>query len=95
MASLGSKLVNHSIFLQVVIRRGEPIPAEPDGPIIVCTRNDDLQGVVDATPPSRRSGDRMAGHFAGLNVGFPQFLLELVKVSLTALGLSNKKCWPH
>lgn len=25
----------------------------PPGPIIVCTRNDDLQGVVDATPEDR------------------------------------------
>lgn len=33
----------------------------PPGPIIVATRNDALQSVVDATPPSRRQGvDRTA-----------------------------------
>lgn len=26
----------------------------PAGPIVVCTRNDDLQAVVDATPAERR-----------------------------------------
>ncbi len=37
-----------------LVRRGEPIPDQP-GPIYVCTRNDDLVGVVDATPSHRRS----------------------------------------
>lgn len=37
----------------IVIRRGEAIPAN-DGPIYVCTRNDDLDAVVEATPPARR-----------------------------------------
>uniref|UniRef100_A0A061SA93 Uncharacterized protein n=1 Tax=Tetraselmis sp. GSL018 TaxID=582737 RepID=A0A061SA93_9CHLO len=37
----------------VLIGRGEPIVG-PDGPIIVCTRNNDLQGVVEATSPERR-----------------------------------------
>ncbi|GAX84199.1 hypothetical protein CEUSTIGMA_g11622.t1 [Chlamydomonas eustigma] len=39
--------------LSVVIRRGEPIEG-PSGPILICTRNDDLQGIVDATPVDRR-----------------------------------------
>ena len=30
--------------------------ADEGGPIIVCTRNDDLQSVLEATPPQRREG---------------------------------------
>jgi hypothetical protein len=60
LARLVDDLLNllnlHVHLLQVIVRRGEPIPAEPSGPIIVCTRNDDLPGVVEATPPSRRPG---------------------------------------
>ena len=37
----------------VVIGRGQPIEG-PSGPIVVCTRNDDLAAIVDATPPERR-----------------------------------------
>ena len=42
--------------LQVVIGRGEKIPESPAGPVIVCTRNDDLNGVVESTPSGRRKG---------------------------------------
>jgi hypothetical protein len=41
--------------MQVVITRGEPVQGPP-GPIIVTTRNDDLEAVVNATPAERRSG---------------------------------------
>lgn len=41
----------------VVVRRGEKVPEESAGPIFVCTRNDVLDSVVDATPPSRRAGN--------------------------------------
>ena len=37
----------------VVVGRGQPIEG-PSGPIVVCTRNDDLAAIVDATPPERR-----------------------------------------
>lgn len=39
-----------------LVGRGEPIvPAtHPSGPIVVCTRNDDLDAIIDATPPERR-----------------------------------------
>lgn len=40
---------------QVIVRRGEKVDGPP-GPIVVATRNNDLQGVVDATPPERREG---------------------------------------
>ena len=39
----------------VILKRGEPFPAEPaSGPIYVCTRNDALDGIIEATPPHRR-----------------------------------------
>ena len=35
--------------------RGEPFPTEPaTGPIYVCTRNDALAGIIEATPAHRR-----------------------------------------
>ncbi|KAM3193175.1 hypothetical protein ACQJBY_070008 [Aegilops geniculata] len=38
----------------LLLRRGEALPpAAPAGPILVCTRNDDLDAVLDATPRSR------------------------------------------
>lgn len=37
----------------VVVRRGDAVDG-PAGPVVVCTRNDDLQGVFDATPSARR-----------------------------------------
>jgi ketopantoate reductase len=37
----------------MLVRRGEPIPTE-DGPIYVCTRNDELEAVVGATLPAHR-----------------------------------------
>lgn len=37
-----------------LVRRGQPIPDQP-GPVVVCTRNDDLQGVIDACPAARRA----------------------------------------
>ncbi len=40
-----------------LVKRGEGV-AGPEGPIVVCTRNDDLQAVVDSTPPERRKGER-------------------------------------
>ncbi|KAK7255072.1 hypothetical protein RIF29_28474 [Crotalaria pallida] len=37
----------------VLVRRGEKVPIEFQGPILVCTRNDDLDDVLNSTPPSR------------------------------------------
>ncbi|KAK0597995.1 hypothetical protein LWI29_030640 [Acer saccharum] len=37
----------------LLVKRGEPVPLDFQGPILVCTRNDDLEAVLDATPPSR------------------------------------------
>lgn len=41
--------------VQKVVERGQPVDGPP-GPIIVCTRNNDLQGVLDSTPKERREG---------------------------------------
>lgn len=39
----------------IMVKRGEPFPENaPKGPIFVCTRNDSLADVVQATPPERR-----------------------------------------
>jgi len=37
----------------VIIKRGDPIPADHPGPIYVCTRNDDLAAVVAACPEEK------------------------------------------
>ena len=50
---IGSMLA--SLGESVLLKRGDPFPAEPaSGPIYVCTRNDALAGIVDATPAHRR-----------------------------------------
>ncbi|KAG7998241.1 hypothetical protein I3843_01G249000 [Carya illinoinensis] len=36
-----------------LVKRGESVPLDFEGPILVCTRNDDLDAVLQATPPSR------------------------------------------
>ncbi|KAK6127921.1 hypothetical protein DH2020_038350 [Rehmannia glutinosa] len=41
----------------VLVKRGEPVPLDFAGPILVCTRNDDLDAVLDSTPKSRWSAD--------------------------------------
>ena len=52
---VGQALADMGSGTDVLVRRGEPVSG-PAGPIVVCTRNDDLQAVVDATPPERRQG---------------------------------------
>ncbi|KAF3432523.1 hypothetical protein FNV43_RR27263 [Rhamnella rubrinervis] len=36
-----------------LVKRGEPVPLDYKGPVFVCTRNDDLEAVLEATPRSR------------------------------------------
>ncbi|KAM7480252.1 hypothetical protein LguiA_028465 [Lonicera macranthoides] len=43
-------LGNGSDFL---VKRGESVPLDFSGPILVCTRNDDLDAVLQSTPQSR------------------------------------------
>lgn len=40
----------------LLVKRGEPVPVDFPGPILVCTRNDDLDAVLQSTPQSRWSG---------------------------------------
>jgi hypothetical protein len=40
----------------LLVKRGESVPLDFEGPILVCTRNDDLDAVLEATPPSRWNG---------------------------------------
>ncbi|KAL4279683.1 hypothetical protein GQ457_03G042630 [Hibiscus cannabinus] len=40
----------------LLVKRGEPVPLDFEGPILICTRNDDLEAVLEATPKSRWNG---------------------------------------
>lgn len=40
----------------LLVKRGEPVPIDFPGPILVCTRNDDLDAVLQSTPQSRWNG---------------------------------------
>lgn len=40
----------------LLVKRGEPVPLDFAGPILVCTRNDDLEAVLEVTPRSRWNG---------------------------------------
>lgn len=40
----------------LLVKRGESVPLDFEGPILVCTRNDDLEAVLEATPKSRWNG---------------------------------------
>lgn len=40
----------------LMVKRGESVPLDFPGPILVCTRNDDLDAVLQSTPQSRWNG---------------------------------------
>lgn len=50
---VGSALADMGSGADALVGRGEAVNGPP-GPIIVCTRNDDLEAVVEATPSDRR-----------------------------------------
>lgn len=52
---IGNALQGMGDGRDVLIRRNQSIPTDFDGPIFVCTRNDDLDAVVESTPQSKRS----------------------------------------
>eukprot|EP00882_Tetradesmus_deserticola_P032941 GHRQ01037589.1.p1 GENE.GHRQ01037589.1~~GHRQ01037589.1.p1 ORF type:complete len:120 (+),score=23.60 GHRQ01037589.1:165-524(+) len=54
---VGQALADMGPGSDVIVRRGEPISGPP-GPILVATRNDALDGIVDATPEDRRQGEQ-------------------------------------
>ena len=37
------------------MKRGDPIPSIIDGPIYLCTRNDDLEEIIQSTPSHMKS----------------------------------------
>eukprot|EP00271_Cylindrocystis_brebissonii_P012914 TRINITY_DN32421_c0_g1_i1.p1 TRINITY_DN32421_c0_g1~~TRINITY_DN32421_c0_g1_i1.p1 ORF type:complete len:421 (-),score=40.22 TRINITY_DN32421_c0_g1_i1:564-1826(-) len=51
---VGSALAKLGGGKDIVVRRGESVPADSTGPIFVCTRNDALDGIVESTPEHRR-----------------------------------------
>jgi len=52
---IGSLLADLGVEGDTVLRRGDAFPEAPAaGPIYVTTRNNDLAGVIEATPPHRR-----------------------------------------
>ncbi|KAH8523079.1 hypothetical protein H0E87_003655 [Populus deltoides] len=54
----------------LLVKRGEPVPLDFEGPILVCTRNDDLDAVLEATPKPRWS-DQVLAYFAVSKLGEP------------------------
>ncbi|KAG0463133.1 hypothetical protein HPP92_021609 [Vanilla planifolia] len=50
---VGRALLSMGESGDVLVGRGETVPAEFAGPIFVCTRNDDLDAVLESTPLSR------------------------------------------
>ena len=52
-------------YAQVVVRRGTTLgdSLQPGTAIVVATRNDALQSIVDATPPDSRPGKMTDLHF--------------------------------
>ncbi|MED6216150.1 hypothetical protein PIB30_004631 [Stylosanthes scabra] len=50
---VGRALLDMGTGQDILVRRGEPVPFDFQGPILVCTRNDDLEAVLQSTPPSR------------------------------------------
>lgn len=52
---VGEALFGMGFGKDVIVRRGDAFPADnTSGPIYVCTRNDDLKGIIDSIPENRR-----------------------------------------
>nr|GEU79232.1 uncharacterized protein [Tanacetum cinerariifolium] len=50
---VGRALQDMGTGQDLLVKRGEPVPLDFPGPILVCTRNDDLDAVLSSTPQSR------------------------------------------
>jgi len=50
---VGQALQNMGTGKDIIVRRGEKVPENFPGPIFVCTRNDDLDAVLEITPRPR------------------------------------------
>ncbi|KAL6012217.1 hypothetical protein ACLOJK_002695 [Asimina triloba] len=53
---VGRALQSMGTGRDVLVGRGERLPLDFQGPIFVCTRNDDLDAVLQSTPQSRWNG---------------------------------------
>jgi len=88
---IGSLLMEIGCEGDVLVKRGEPIPAEPaTGPIYVSTRNDALAGIIEMTPPERREDlvflqNGMLGDFLA-EKGLPDASQVLVYLAVAKLG---------
>ncbi|KAA8499992.1 hypothetical protein FVE85_7577 [Porphyridium purpureum] len=51
---IGSLLEQCGSQGDVVLGRGEQVPPEHTGPVYICTRNDDLQAIIEACPENKR-----------------------------------------
>ena len=49
---IGSMLAEYGDCL--VLKRGDTVPEDGEGPIFIATRNDSLEGIVESTPENRR-----------------------------------------
>lgn len=50
---VGTLLAKHG-YDDLILSRGDPIPADAPGPVYVCTRNEDLKAVIDSCPPEKK-----------------------------------------
>jgi len=88
---IGSTLAKLGCEGDTVMRRGDSFPATPtSGPIYVCTRNDALAGVIEATPPARRQDlvflqNGMLGKFLDAQ-GLPDATQVLLYLAVSKLG---------
>lgn len=51
---IGSFLREQGPGDDLVITRGQSIPEDAPGPVYLCTRNDDLEDIIENCPPSKR-----------------------------------------
>lgn len=51
---IGNFLREHGTGQDLVIRRGQKIPEDAPGPVYLCTRNDDLEEIIENCPESKK-----------------------------------------
>merc|ERR1719217_257599 len=88
---IGSALKDMGPGNDVIKKRDDPMPTVPaSGPIYVTTRNNDLQAIIDATPPERREDlvfmqNGMLGAFLEKN-GLADATQVLLYLAVSKLG---------
>ncbi|KAF9613190.1 hypothetical protein IFM89_005992 [Coptis chinensis] len=66
---VGTALLDMGNGRDLMIKRGEAVPSGFPGPVLVCTRNDDLDAVLDNTPKSRWNDQILFKHVTPLDRG--------------------------